>query len=72
MFKIAEKTGRQEAHEIVYKVCMEAVENNISLEETLFKGMHTNFKFSKVPKYGYINTELMMLRFKNFELQQEK
>lgn len=42
------------------------------LEETFFKGMHANFKFSKVSKYGYINTELMMLRFKNFQLQQEK
>jgi hypothetical protein len=35
-------------------------------------GLHTNFKFSKNPKLGFINTELMMLRYNNFEIQPEK
>jgi ABC-type branched-subunit amino acid transport system substrate-binding protein len=42
------------------------------LKDTIYRGLHTNFKFSRSPKSGYMNTELMMLRYKNFELQPEK
>ena len=42
------------------------------LKDSIYRGLHTNFKFSRSPKSGYINTELMMLRYKNFELQPEK
>lgn len=42
------------------------------LNDYLYKGLHASFKFSKDPKLGYVNTELMILRYKNFELQPEK
>ena len=42
------------------------------LKEGVYRGLHTSFKFSKDPKTGYMNTELMMLRYRNFELQPEK
>lgn len=42
------------------------------LNDSLYKGLHTNFKFSRSPKLGYVNTELMMLLYKDFELQPEK
>jgi hypothetical protein len=42
------------------------------LNDILYRGLHTNFKFSRSPKSGYVNTELMMLLYKDFELQPEK
>jgi hypothetical protein len=42
------------------------------LIDSNYKGLHTDFKFSKNPKLGFINTELMMLRYNNFEIQPEK
>jgi ABC-type branched-subunit amino acid transport system substrate-binding protein len=42
------------------------------LKDSAYRGLHTSFKFSKDPKTGYMNTELMMLRYRNFELQPEK
>lgn len=42
------------------------------LKDSVYRGLHTSFKFSKDPKTGYMNTELMMLRYRNFELQPEK
>lgn len=42
------------------------------LKDSVYKGLHNTFKFSKDPKTGYMNTELMMLRYRNFELQLEK
>lgn len=37
MLKLAEKVGRQEAHEIVYQTCMQAFENGIPLKDALLK-----------------------------------
>jgi ABC-type branched-subunit amino acid transport system substrate-binding protein len=42
------------------------------LDDTMYQGLHTNFKFSKDPKFGFINNELIMLRYNNFELQPVK
>jgi len=42
------------------------------LEDNNYQGLHTVFKFSKDPKFGYINNELILLRYTNFELQPVK
>ncbi|SDL96063.1 ABC-type branched-chain amino acid transport system, substrate-binding protein [Daejeonella rubra] len=42
------------------------------LDDSIYQGLHNNFKFSKNPKFGYINNELIMLRYNNFELQPVK
>lgn len=42
------------------------------LEDNNYQGLHTVFKFYKDPKLGYINTELLLLRYTNFELQPVK
>jgi ABC-type branched-subunit amino acid transport system substrate-binding protein len=39
------------------------------LGDSVYKGLHNNFKFSRDPKFGFINNELMILRYNNFELQ---
>ncbi|RZL31706.1 MAG: amino acid ABC transporter substrate-binding protein, partial [Pedobacter sp.] len=33
-----------------------------------YKGLHNNFSFIHDAQYGYINTSLMLLRYKNFAL----
>ena len=42
------------------------------LEDNDYQGLNTVFKFYKDPKLGYINTELLLLRYTNFELQPVK
>lgn len=42
------------------------------LDDSIYQGLHNNFKFSKDPKLGYINNELIMLRYNNFEIQPVK
>lgn len=42
------------------------------IDSSFYQGLHTNFKFSKNPQLGFLNNYLMMLRYKNFELQPEK
>lgn len=42
------------------------------LDDSVYQGLHNNFKFSKDPKLGYINNELIMLRYNNFEIQPVK
>ena len=42
------------------------------LEDNNYQGLHTVFKFSKDPKFGYINNELILLSYTNFELQPVK
>jgi ABC-type branched-subunit amino acid transport system substrate-binding protein len=42
------------------------------LQDSVYQGLHTVFKFSKDPKFGYINDELILLRYTNFELQPVK
>jgi len=37
-----------------------------------FTGMHNNFHFVKDEKLGFLNTELMILKYQGFELQVEK
>ena len=37
-----------------------------------FVGMHNNFQFVKDEKSGFLNTELMILKYQGFELQVEK
>ncbi len=39
------------------------------LDDGVYKGLHNNFRFRKDPDMGYINTELMILKYQNFELQ---
>ncbi len=39
------------------------------LDDETYKGLHNNFRFSKDPALGFINTELMMLAYRSFELQ---
>lgn len=48
MFKIAEKIGRQNAHEVVYKICMEAFEKEVPLIEELLKDEQISGNFSKL------------------------
>jgi ABC-type branched-subunit amino acid transport system substrate-binding protein len=42
------------------------------LDDGVYQGLHTIFKFSRDPKLGYINRELILLRYNNFELQPVK
>ena len=42
------------------------------LDDSIYQGLHNNFKFYRDPKYGYINSELILLRYNNFELQPVK
>jgi ABC-type branched-subunit amino acid transport system substrate-binding protein len=42
------------------------------LDDSVYQGLHTIFKFSRDPKLGYINRELILLRYNNFELQPVK
>lgn len=37
-----------------------------------YNGLHNDFRFSKNPSLGFINTELMMLTYRNLELQPVK
>jgi hypothetical protein len=39
------------------------------LTDESYKGLHNNFRFSKDPLSGYTNTELMLLTYRNLELQ---
>ena len=39
------------------------------LGEAVYKGLHNNFRFTQDPDLGYINTELMILKYQGFELQ---
>lgn len=39
------------------------------LDDKIYKGLHNNFRFSKDPDLGYMNKELMILKYQNFELQ---
>jgi hypothetical protein len=38
------------------------------LTKEKYNGLHNDFKFEYNPKYGYINTELMLLQYKNLSL----
>lgn len=42
------------------------------LGDKVYEGLHNNFRFSKNPEFGYINSELFLLRYQDFELQPEK
>ncbi|MEJ7778361.1 MAG: ABC transporter substrate-binding protein [Daejeonella sp.] len=42
------------------------------LDDDTYKGLHNNFRFSEDPVGGYINTELMILAYRSFELQPVK
>ena len=33
-----------------------------------YKGLHNSFHFKLDPNFGYVNTSLMLLRYKNFAL----
>ncbi|MHB1176898.1 MAG: ABC transporter substrate-binding protein [Daejeonella sp.] len=39
------------------------------LGDETYKGLHNNFRFSKDPALGFINTQLMILAYRSFELQ---
>lgn len=39
------------------------------LDDNIYRGLHNNFRFIKDPALGYRNTELMILKYQNFELQ---
>lgn len=42
------------------------------LTEEDYKGLHNNFRFVKDETSGFLNTELMILKYQGFELQVEK
>ena len=42
------------------------------LDDSVYQGLHNNLKFYRDPKFGYINSELILLRYNNFELQPVK
>ncbi|MFA6946922.1 MAG: ABC transporter substrate-binding protein, partial [Pedobacter sp.] len=42
------------------------------LDEKVYVGLHNGFHFSKDLKFGYRNTELILLKYQNFELQPVK
>lgn len=46
MLKLAAKLGRQESHDIVYEICMDAFENGVSLKESLLKNELVNKYFN--------------------------
>lgn len=42
------------------------------LTEGQYEGLHNNFRFVKDEQAGFLNTELMILKYQGFELQPEK
>lgn len=42
------------------------------LGDKVYEGLHNNFRFLKNPEFGYINVELLLLRYQDFELEPEK
>lgn len=42
------------------------------LGDKVYEGLHNNFRFSKNSKFGYINDELFIMKYDDFELQPEK
>ena len=42
------------------------------LGDKAYEGLHNKFRFSKSQEFGYINEELFIMRYHNFELQPEK
>ena len=42
------------------------------LTENQYEGLHNNFRFVKDEKSGFLNTELMILKYQGFELQPER
>lgn len=42
------------------------------LADQVYEGLHNNFRFRKDPVLGYLNTELMIIKYQGFELQLEK
>ena len=42
------------------------------LGDKTYEGLHNRFRFSKKPEFGYVNAELYLLRYQNFELQAEE
>ncbi len=42
------------------------------LGDRVYEGLHNNFRFRKDPVLGYLNTELMIIKYQGFELQLEK
>ena len=42
------------------------------LDDDTYLGLHNNFRFSKDPKVGYLNTELIILKYQGFELKPVK
>lgn len=39
------------------------------IDDETYKGLHNNFRFAKDPALGFMNTELMILAYRSFELQ---